>query len=277
MPFLDFGISPEEGVKGPYTDYDTALAALRADAGASDGDAYQLDSGQLFAAYTSEGPGILIPSDLYARVSGYVSNASGTSHLTTSDSKADLTGRGWVITESNEGTVTGGAGSPFRLDAGANIGGSDDSAALEFIPASSQSSAICLVKMQPISGGLTGQSIASAIYTGARRLRVSCSDGSNGVFNVVDSGGGNTNLSAAIGTIIETSATWFVTYVDATSTGNVTYFRRIESAPEEALAAEVVNLPTTASNRVPWLRCFQGSTGSRTVIDVYESHALVTA
>ena len=276
MGLLDFGSTPEEGVKGPYTDYDAALTALRADASASDGDAYQLDSGQLFAAYVSEGPGILIPSDLYPRVTGYVDNASGDSYLTTADTKADLTGRGWTITESNEGTVTGGDGSAFRLDAGTNVGGSDDAAALEFIPSSSQSSAICLVKMQPISGGLTGQSIASAIYTGARRLRVSCSDGSNGAFNVVDSGGGNTNLAAAIGAITETSATWFLTYVDATATGNVTYFRRLESAPEESLSVEVADLPTTGSNRVPWLRCFQGSTGSQTVIDVYESHALVT-
>lgn len=274
MGLLDFGSTPEEGVKGPYTDYDAALTALRADASASDGDAYQLDSGQLFAAYTSEGPGILIPSDLYPRVSGYVSNASGDSYLTTADTKADLTGRGWTITENNEGTVTGGDGSAFRCDAGTNIGGSSDTAALEFTPSSSQTSAIVLVKMQPISGTLNGQSSACRVQTGSDIFRVCCTDGSNGSFSVVQSG--TTNLGAAIGDITETTTTWFLMYCDTTTSTNVVYFRRLESAPEESFAVETSDLPSTTADRTPYLGCFQGSIGSHTVIDIYEAHTLVT-
>jgi hypothetical protein len=274
MGLLDFGSTPEEGVKGPYTDYDAALTALRADATASDGDLYQLDNDMIFVAYTSEGPGILIPSDLYDRVSGYASNASGDSYLTTSDTKADLTGRGWTITENNEGAVTGGDGSAFRLDAGTNIGGSSDTAALGFTPTSNQTSVICLVKMQPISGTLNGQSIACGIYTGADLFRVCCTDGSNGSFSVVQSG--TTNLSAAIGDITETSATWFIAYCDTTTSTNVVYFRRLESSPEESLSAETSDLPSTASDYAPYFRSFQGSVGSHTVIDIYESHAMVT-
>ncbi len=274
MGLLTFGAVPEGGVKGPYADYTTALTALRADAGASDGDLYQLNNDMVFNALVSEGPGILIPSDLYDRVTGYVSNASGASHLTTSDTKADLTGRGWTITESNQGTVTGGGGSPFRLDAGTNVGGDLDDASLEFTPSSSQTSVIVLVRMQPISGTSSGQSQACRVNTGADAFRVSCSDGSNGAFSVVQSG--STNLAAAIGDITETSATWFLMYCDTTTSTNVVYFRRLESKPEESLAAETSDLPSTTSSRAPTLKAFQGSTGTHTVIDIYESHALVT-
>ena len=275
MPFSSFGeAAAGDTIKGPYSDYDAALTALRADAAAADGDVYQLNNDLVFIAYVSEGPGILIPSDLYDRVSGYVSNASGDSYFTTADSKAVLISRGWTITENNEGTVTGGSGSAFRLDAGANIGGSSDGAALGFTPSSNQTSVICLVKMQPISGTLNGQSIACGIYTGADLFRVCCTDGSNGSFSVVQSG--TSNLSAAIGKITETNATWFIAYCDTTTTTNVVYFRRLESKPEETLAAEVSDLPSTTNSLMPYMRCFQGSIGSQTVIDVYEVHALVT-
>jgi len=274
MGFFSWGITPSEGVKGPYADYDTALTALRADAGASDGDLYQLANDMTFNAFTSEGPGILIPSDLYDRVSGYVSNVTGASYLTTSDSKTDLTTRGWAVTESNEGTVTGGEGSAFRCDAGTNIGGSSDSAILSFTPSSSQTSVLLLVKLQPISGTLNGQSYAPGIYTGADQFRVVCTDGSNGSFNVLQSG--TTNLSAAIGDITETAATWFVMYCDTTASTNVVYFRRIASAPEECLSAETSDLPANSNDLVPYLGCFQGSVGSHTVIDFYEAHTLVT-
>ena len=273
MGLLDFGSTPEGGVKGPYTDYDAALTALRADATASDGDAYQLDSGQLFAAYTSEGPGILIPSDLYPRVSGYVSNASGDSYLTTADTKADLTTRGWVITEDNEGTVTGGDGSAFRLDAGTNIGGSSDTAALGFTPTSNQTSMISLIKGQPILGTAIGQAYMCSLRDGSNRFDIAPNDGATGSFNVF--GTGTSALAAAIGSIDETAATWFVMLFDTTASTNVLYFRRIESAPEEALAVEDSALQTTANSWAPYMRCFQGSIGSQTVIDIYEAHTLV--
>ncbi len=273
MGLLDFGSTPEGGVKGPYADYDTALTALRADATASDGDAYQLDSGQLFAAYTSEGPGILIPSDLYPRVSGYVSNASGDSYLTTADTKADLTSRGWTITENNEGTVTGGDGSAFRLDAGTNIGGSSDTAALGFTPTSNQTSAICLIKGQPILGTAIGQASFCSMRDGSNRFDIAPNDGATGSFNVFSSG--TSALAAAIGDIDETSATWFLSFFDTTASTNVHYFRRIESAPEESLAVEDSDIPSTTNSFMPYVRCFPGSIGSQTVVDFYEIHALV--
>lgn len=273
MGLLDFGSTPEGGVKGPYTDYDTALTALRADASASDGDVYQLDNGQLFAAYTSEGPGILIPSDLYPRISAYVSNASGEGYLTTADSKADITARGWVITESNAGTVTGGDGSAFRLDGGTNIGGPSDLAAIGFTPTASQSSAICLIKGQPILGSAIGQAYFCSMRDGANRFDISQNDGSTGHFNVFNTG--TSPLAAAIGSITETSATWFVSTFDTTASTNVHTFRRIESAPEESLAVEDADLPTTTSSLMPYMRCFQGSIGSQTVLDIFEVHALV--
>lgn len=126
MPFLDFGISPEEGVKGPYADYATALAALRADAGASDGDLYQLDNGLVYAANTS-GPGILMPSDLHSQGWTHHTNATGSAYFTSvddEDTDGDLTNRGWDVSDNETGAsvskvggsalvMTGGTGSNY--------------------------------------------------------------------------------------------------------------------------------------------------------------------
>ena len=274
MGLLDFGTVPEAGIKGPYADYDTALAALRADAAASDGDLYQLDDERVFAALTSSGPGILIPADLYGRVSGYASNASGDAHFVVTDTEAEVLARGWTFTEQNAGTVTGGDGSPFRTDAGTNIGGSFDSATIRFVPTAAQTSVLLLVKAQPISGTFNGQSFFVRTLTGADSFRISCTDGSSGAFSVIQSG--TTNLSAAVGAIQNSSnADWYMMFADTTSSTNLVSFQRIDDSAEESLTVEVSDLPSTTSNFVAYLGCQQGSIGSHTVHDYFEAHALV--
>jgi len=276
MPFLNFGVSPESGgPKGPYTDYQTALDALRADTGASDGDLYQLDSERLFVALTSSGPGILIPSDLYPRVSGYVSNASGDAHFVVTDTEAEIVARGWTISENNAGVVSGGGGSPFRTDAGTNIGGSFDSAAISFIPTAAQTSVLLLVKAQPISGTLNGQSFFVRTLTGADNFHISATNGALGSFSVLQSG--TTNLGSAVGAVQSgTDADWYIMYCDTTTQTNMTYFRRIDDPVEEALMVEVTDLPSTTANFAAYFGCQQGSIGSQTVHDYFEAHALVT-
>jgi len=275
MPFLDFGLSPEEGVKGPYADYDTALAALRADAGASDGDLYQLDDERVFVALTSSGPGILIPADLYGRVSGYASNASGDAHFVITDTEAEVLARGWTFTEQNAGTVTGGDGSPFRTDAGTNIGGSFDNATIRFVPTAAQARVLMLVKAQPISGTLNGQSFFVRTLNGSEYFQISASNGSVGAFSVIQSG--TTNLSAAVGAIQDSSdADWYMMFADTTSSTNLVSFQRIDDPAEESLTVEVSDLPSTTANVAAYLGCQQGSVGGHTVHDYFEAHVLVT-
>ena len=276
MPFLDFGVSPASGgPKGPYADYQTALDALRADTGASDGDLYQLDSGRLFVALTSSGPGILIPSDLYPRVSGYASNASGDAHFVVTDTEAEILARGWTITEQNAGVVSGGGGSAFRTDAGTNIGGPFDNASIHFTPTSAQTSVLLLVKAQPILGTFNGQSFFVRTLTGADDFRISCTNGALGSFSVIQSG--TTNLSAAVGAIQNSAAAdWYIMYCDTTTQTNMVYFRRIDDPVEEALMVEVTDLPSSTSNFAAYLGCQQGSIGAHTVHDYFEAHALVT-
>ena len=267
--------SADDRLAGPYASYDAALTALRSDVTASDGDLYQLDSGRLFVALTSSGPGILIPSDLYPRVSGYVSNASGNAHFVFTDTEAEIVARGWTVAENNAGVVSGGGGSPFRTDGGTNIGGPFDSASISFIPTAAQTSVLLLVKAQPISGTLNGQSWFVRTLTGADDFRISATNGALGSFSVMQ--GGTTNLTAAVGAIQNgTDADWYIMYCDTTTQTNMVYCRRIDDPVEEALMVEVTDLPATTSSYAAYLGCFQGSIGGHTVHDFFEAHVLVT-
>ena len=269
MPFLDFGISPESGVNGPYADYDTALAALRADAGASDGDAYQLDSGQLFAAYTSEGPGILIPSDLYPQVDAYVSNATGIAHQTSDDTQADLVARGWTIATSGNGTVTGGDGSPFRLD---TVSGSSTNAEVRFDSSSNTPRFLMLTKIQSISGtNLAGT--RHRVFSGTRYLQMSSTDGALGQFDTYDFGS-NARVSGTIGEFTDTTAQWYLMLYHEDSTDNVAYWARIDGPPEERVSVQISALPTNASLFFSHA-ANRGSVGTQCSFDLYETHALV--
>ncbi len=275
MPFLDFGISPEEGVKGPYADYDTALAALRADITASDGDLYQLANDMTFNAFTSEGPGILIPSDLYDRVSGYVDNASGDAYFVSADTEAEIIARGWAVAEANGGTVTGGNGSAFRCDSGAASGGAPFSnAQITFTPTSAVTSCLVVAKLQAVSGSARPDQTYALAHFNPRSTRIVSTSGANGVFQVY--GGSNTILAGQIGKVTDTSAAWFVLYSDTSTTTNVVYFRRLEDKPEETVAVEVTDLSTTTFNSVPYLRASGSTGGSQCVLDYYECHALET-
>jgi hypothetical protein len=137
MPFLDFGITPSSGVKGPYADYDTALAALRADAGASDGDVYELDSGDQYVAQSIGSSFGLIPAKWVDQIQEDMSNASGSALRIAGESKATTLARGWTELLQNGGTITE-SGDALRLDSGTTGSGL---ARLQFVPTSGLSSA----------------------------------------------------------------------------------------------------------------------------------------
>ena len=270
MGLLDFGAVAEGGVKGPYTDYDTALTALRADAGANDGDAYQLDSGQLFAAYTSEGPGILIPSDLYPQIDAYVSNATGIAHQTTADTQADLVARGWTTTTRGSGTITGGDGSPFRLD---TVTGNATGASIVFLPTTNATHSLMLIKIQPISGTSTAIT-RLRIYTGTHYFQISCTDGVLGQFDTYQFAT-NGPVPETLGQFTDTTAQWYLMLYNNTNTNSVAYWTRIDGPPEERISAEVSNLKTSTSSSQVNIAVDRGSVGSQGSFDLYETHALV--
>lgn len=271
MGFLTFGVTAEAGVKGPYADYDTALTALRADATASDGDVYQLDNDMIFAAYVSEGPGILIPSDLYERVDAYVANSGdpGIAYLRSSDTEAEILARGWTIEEGGIATVTGGSGSPFRCDTGA--GGTSDTAFLRFTPTTAVSDALLLIKAQTVSGAAMYQGYAAAFYDESKAVRISGTNGTAGDHVQVGSSG---PLSGSIGEVSETGAVWWLLFADQGDSGNTIVFRRLESKPEEAVSCLQSQLLSTAFKACPYLGSRRVAPDEQAILDVYEAHAL---
>jgi hypothetical protein len=121
MGLLDFGTVADSGVKGPYATYSAALAALQADAGAADGDVYELDSGDVYVAQSIGSSFGLIPSKWADQISGDMSNASGSALRIAGESKATTLARGW--TESvNHGTLTE-VGDALRLDSSTTSNG----------------------------------------------------------------------------------------------------------------------------------------------------------
>ena len=147
MGLLDFGSTPEEGVKGPYATFDAAMTALRA-ASASDGDIYQLTAGDLFVArLTSHASGgILIPADLDAAytIGNVASNASGDAYWTSSDDWTTADGRGFDDSAtSGNGVVGDASGGGVRLTSGGVSGG----ARIRFTPTSTTNSMLLMYRV----------------------------------------------------------------------------------------------------------------------------------
>ena len=268
MGLLDFGAVADSGINGPYADYDAALTALRADASASDGDVYQLNNGQLFAAYTSEGPGILIPSDLYPQIDAYVSNATGIAHQTTADTQAALVARGWTTATTGSGTITGGSGSAFRLD---TVTGTSTSAEIQFASSTSTPRVLLLTKIQPIVGTTLAAS-RHRVFSGARYLQMSSTDGVLGQFDTYNFGS-NARVSGTIGQFTDTTAQWYLMVYNEDSTNNVAYWTRLDGPPEERVSVQIGALPANAALFLSHA-AVRGSVGSQCSFDVYETHAL---
>lgn len=164
------------------TSYDAALSAMRS-AGASDGDYYLTSSGLSLQAYTSVGPGILIPSNLYPSVGGYLGTSydvvydtgyvssftdtasgvtatkAGESWFTKSDTDAQIIARGWQPNLTGSGTL--------------NRTGGGSTGILEFVSGTASSSRsylyINLVDPSPMNG-MMAIFKAQAVSTGVNPL-----------------------------------------------------------------------------------------------------------
>jgi len=182
MGLLDFGAVPEGGVKGPYADYSTALAALRADAGASDGDVYQLTDGRMFSALTGD-LGWLLPPRAYGRTSGLVVNATGNAEFTKADALGDVTGRGWVTSTTGVGTVTKSAGAALICS---SPNPATSSATLEFTPTTALTKGLVIFKITGITGGQKANNNLW-LFTGAAFFRFTLANGSPGNVGILES------------------------------------------------------------------------------------------
>jgi hypothetical protein len=130
MGFITPGISPGAGGATTAASLDAALTAARASA--SSGDLYEDTSTGRVYAYLDEGPGLLVPADVFDVISGYVSNASGDAYVQTSDAEADFVARGWVAAESGTGSVSKVAGADCVLTTGGTGAGAQ--AKITFAP-----------------------------------------------------------------------------------------------------------------------------------------------
>ena len=164
------------------TDYDAALSAMRS-VGASDGDYYLTSSGLSLQAYTSVGPGILIPSNLYPSVGGYLGTTydvvydtgyvssfkdtastvtatkAGESWFTANDTDAQIIARGWQPMLTGGGTL--------------NRTGGFSTGILEFVSGTASSSrsylSISLVDPSPMNG-MMAIFKAQAVSTGVNPI-----------------------------------------------------------------------------------------------------------
>ena len=135
MGLLDFGAVAEEGVKGPYATYSAALAAVQADAGAADGDVYELDSGELYVAKSIGTSWGLIPAAWADQIQEDMSNATGSALRIAGETLLTTLGRGW--TEFNNVGTIAESGDALRFDSSTTSAGY---AQLHFSPTSGLSS-----------------------------------------------------------------------------------------------------------------------------------------
>jgi len=204
--------SADDRLAGPYADYSTALAALRADSSASDGDVYVLNDGRAFKALTGD-IGWLLPSRAYNRTSGLVVNATGNAEFTKADDLAAVTGRGWVTSITGVGTVTKSAGAALICS---SPNPATSSAMLEFTPTTALTKGLAIFKITGITGGQRANNNLW-LYTGAAFFRFTLANGSAGSVGILESfstvdADAKGNLSTV------TAPVWIALEVDNTST-----------------------------------------------------------
>jgi len=212
MGLLDFGAVPEGGVKGPYADYSAALAALRADAGAADGDVYELDSGDVYVAQSIGSSFGLIPSKWADQIQEDMSNATGSALRIAGESKATTLGRGWTELLQNGGTITE-SGDALRLDSGTTSSGL---ARLQFVPTSGLSSATGFLigfTIQIVNVGSARGSAQYVIRDGTKRRWLHLDD--NGTEGDLHWAGSDTTIVGESNADISTSKTTLFTYMPA--------------------------------------------------------------
>lgn len=270
-----------------HADYDAALTAMRG-AGASDGDLYVTDTGLTLRAYTSAGPGILIPETLYSLTSGYF---GGNSYFTTANTIADLTSSlGWIVLTASGspsapgGSLTGGGGSPFRFDSSAT---NSSYVNVMWYPFAPFTGAFAIVKMQAIASASPatafGQCYAPYIAPGGaspeKRLWVDPYK-YNGAFGKVGEFTHYNGVVTRRTALIESGVSWFVSFINVAGSPSYTYpfsyARKMEPFGKDPYGSTVFYSPLANSNTTATptigFRAYKGSIGAQSIFDVYEAH-----
>jgi len=284
------------GAPTSYSDYDTALAALRGGS-ASDGDLYLLDSGLLFKAYVSEGPGILIPADLYDSMhsDGHITGAtnSGTgiadptakAYFTGSDPQATMESRGWEYGQTNSSSLKQGTdptyGDYWHFDSSAS---GTSNASWSFYPTNPIDGcfAILRLKVTTNSSVYSGQCACPLIRVGGATAmpEVWVSPFKRGIADGFCFSDGTSTGEEAQASILKQDSpapTWIVVHLDTNSTPSSDYYsyvRKIEPmgvVENGHMATEISNLNTNTAQLVH-LRAFKGGVGSQAQFYVYEAH-----
>lgn len=265
MGLLDFGTVPETGVKGPYTDYDTALAALRADAGASDGDVYELDSGRLLVAHLTShaSGGILIPSEIDAlyTVGNLASNATGDAYWTEDDDWIAAEGRGFddsgVVAP---GTLSGAPGGGVRLASGVN-----GDARVRFSPTSATGVMLLVARIGAVVGDVP-RATGFFNFQGSYQWRLVVSAGSPGAPRLVEAAG--TNELAGVKGQLPASVVgeWIFTIIDDSASDALSQVLTTSNASR--LVGQRSDLPVTTQDRVQIIADYQDGTAH--TVDVGE-------
>lgn len=245
MPFGSFGeAAAGDTIKGPYADYDAALAALRADAAAADGDIYLLNDGRMFAALTGD-LGWLLPPRAYNRTSGLVSNATGNAEFSKADALADVTDRGWVASTTAPGSVTKTAGAALICS---SPNPATTVASFIFTPTSALTKGLAIFKITGITGGQKANNNLW-IYTGAAFFR----------FTLANVSAGNVGLLASFSAIdgdakgdlnSVSTPVWVALEVDNSSTSTLQKVFLLESDDMLAIQeSDVTDSATTSAFR----------------------------
>jgi hypothetical protein len=261
MGLLDFGAVADSGINGPYADYDTALTALRADASASDGDVYQLNNGLVYLANVS-GAKILLPPDLHSQGWTHHTNATGSAYFTSSDALADVSGRGWDVTDNEVGaSVTKSAGSALVMTGGS----SSNYARVKFTPtANAQTSTLAIVKASSTATSILH--VNGFIQSGNYWINFSLSPGSANHAVWRKSG------SASGEGILDHSGNYFAMLLragDADATSEIFGFEGAMSSSSSRSVVDRATLNTGAST------AFAFFVGSNAVLNITECHIMV--
>ena len=266
MGFITPGISPGAGGVTTAASLDAALTAARASG--SDGDAYEVSSTALRFYKPAGTPGIIVPAWLYAAAQGYVPSDNGDGHMGSADSEADINGRGFVITEDGNGTVTGGDGSPWSIASG--TGGGFDQGKINFTASAQPAYSALVLKVGNVSGTTVSDTrVAIQGGTGAAsgpELRTSLTNGTAGTLGLMN----NNSLEAdAIGAASLLSDGWVVMVLKATDTDSVAEIMPILGNPGVSIACEVGDLRTVTNKN---LVLSAQEVGGEHSFDVHEAH-----
>lgn len=207
-------------------------------------------TGFYYKNWKTDGPGIPVPVQYFDDVTGYFSNGSSNFAYFTldddEDTDSDLSGRGWTITQVNNGTVTKTAGNPAVISSDTTFF-SRASVGFEKSSSTTPQKYLLLVKIRSYAKSTTavnyGPNLNFRLRTSDGNIhRLYCafgnpnSDGKLGVLNYASGG------SVGVGDFVSFTSGWVLGIHDVTNADRLTIVQdlsqsKISAAPRSYAAA----------------------------------------